>query len=446
MMATRALSCALLARIAKGAAGALAAALLTGCNVGATYQPPIIVAPERWGHEAKAPRPTRQGGDVDLTWWRSFHDPVLASLAERIATDNLDLRTAYERVVQSAAQSRVVASQLLPHVDGTSTEAYARLSPNGPVKLFQSAPGAKPDFSLFNEGLSATWELDVFGRVRHAVEASDAQALASIENRHGIALAALAELASDYLQLRGAQARLAIARRNLAVADQNIALVQTRFNNGAANTLDLAQARAQHATITASLPPLLVQEARFINAVGLLLGELPRGLEGALKPPRPIPRVPLAVTVGLPVDLVGRRPDVRQAELTLRASVAQTGVAVASFYPSVALDGIVTLQSLTLDRLFNPMSSAFAIAPVVTIPVFEGGRLKGTLALRESQQREAAVAFQRSVLTAWQQVDDAHTGYTQAQRRRAALAQAVKQNEIALAAARQRYLEGAADF
>ncbi|MFB0493548.1 NodT family efflux transporter outer membrane factor (OMF) lipoprotein [Methylobacterium sp. OAE515] len=418
-----------------------------GCVVGPAYQPPVIVAPERWGPETKVLRPIRQGDEaVDLRWWRSFRDPMLADLAERVATDNLDVRSAYERILQSAAQTQVVAAQALPRTAGASQESYLRLSPDGLVKLLQPAPGSKPDFTLYNEGLSASWELDFFGRIRQAVEAADAQTLASVEARHGITLAALAELTQCYLQLRGAQVRLAIARRNLGVAEQNIALVQTRFANGAANTLDLAQARAQQATIAASLPPLLTQEASLINAVGLLLGEAPRALQAQLKPPRLVPRVPRVVPIGLPVELVARRPDVREAEARLRVAVAQTGVAVASFYPSVSLTGMVDVQSLTLGRLFTLASSAWQIGPSVTIPLFEGGRLKGTLALRESEQREAAVRFQQTVLAAWQQVDDARTAYTQAQHRRSELARAVAQNAIAVAAARQRYVEGAADF
>ncbi|WP_071000378.1 efflux transporter outer membrane subunit [Methylobacterium sp. C1] len=428
-------------------AAALAGALLAGCVTGPVYAPPVIRAPERWGPEPKSASRTVQGEeDVELRWWRSFRDPLLVSLVDRLGAQNLDLKTAYERVVQSSAQIRITAAQGLPRVEGTSQEAYLRASPNGLLRLVEPAPGSKPDFTLYNEGLAASWELDFFGRIRHAVEAADAETLASVEARHGVALAALAELAQGYLQLRGVQTRLAIARRNLSLAGQDVALVQSRFANGVANTLDLAQARAQEATFAAALPPLLAREAELINAIGLLLGEVPRALESTLRPARALPRVPRAVPVGLPVNLLGRRPDVREAEARLRATVAQTGVAAASFYPSVSLNGTLDVQSLTLGRLFNLASTAWQVGPSVTIPIFEGGRLKGNLELRESQQREAAVRFQKVVLTAWQQVDDARTAYAQAQGRRGQLARAVAQNQIALSAARQRYTEGASDF
>ena len=174
--------------------------------------------------------------------------------------------------------------------------------------------------------------------------------------------------------------------------------------------------------------------------------ETPRALEGELKPPRLVPRVPRTVPVGLPGTLVRRRPDVREAEAHLHAATAQTGVAVANFYPSVTLTGALNLQAIRFGDLAKLSSTAWNVGPSVTVPIFEGGRLKGQLELRESQQREAAVQFQKTVLQAWQQVDDALTAYAQAQRRRADLARAVGQNEAALAASRQRYREGLVDF
>jgi outer membrane protein TolC len=159
-------------------------------------------------------------------------------------------------------------------------------------------------------------------------------------------LAALAELAQSYMQLRGTQNRLQIARRNLRLSEQNVDLVTTRFGNGVATTLDLAQARGQQATIAATLPPLRTREAELINAVGLLLGYAPRALESELRKPAAIPRVPRRVPVGLPGTLVRRRPDVREAEARLHEATAQTGVAVANFYPDVTLNGAASAESL----------------------------------------------------------------------------------------------------
>jgi NodT family efflux transporter outer membrane factor (OMF) lipoprotein len=420
---------------------------LAGCIVGPDYQKPEIAAAPRQTPLEAADVPSRTvAGNVDSTWWKSFRDSELSSLVERLAAQNLDLQTAAERVVQSVAQRQIAVSQGLPHIEGQSLTTYNRESPNGPISLFVPAPGATLDYALFRDGLTSSWQLDLFGRVRRAVEAADANTLAAVENRHGVALASLTELAQSYMQLRGTQKRLEIAERNLRLADENVELVNTRFGSGVATTLDLAQARAQRATIAATLPPLRVREAELINAIGLLLGDAPRALEPELRRSRMLPRVPRKVPVGLPGTLVRRRPDVREAEARLHEATAQTGVAVADFYPDVTLNGAVNVESLHLSNLFNPASTAFAVGPSISIPIFEGGRLRGALTLRESQQREAAIFFQKTVLRAWKEVDDALTAYREAQRRRADVARSVTENQAALQAARQRYSEGAIDF
>ena len=420
---------------------------LIGCAVGPDYQSPeVSEAPRRSAPDGGSVPSRTVEGAVDVTWWKSFRDSQLSSLVERVATQNLDLKTAAERVIQSVAQRQVAVSQGLPHIDGQSLNTYNRESPNGPISLFVPAPGAPLDYALFRDGLTSSWQLDLFGRVRRAVEAADANALAAVENQHGVALAAVAELAQSYMQLRGAQNRLGIAKRNLHLAEENVELVNTRFRNGVATTLDMAQARAQQATIAATVPPLRAREAELINAIGLLLGEPPRTLEAELHRTRIVPRVPPKVPVGLHATLIRRRPDIREAEARLHQATAQTGVAVANFYPDVTLNGAVNLESLHVSNLFNLASTAFAVGPSISIPIFEGGRLKGALALSESQQREAAVFFQETVLRAWKEVDDALTRYREAQRRRIDVARSVTENQSALQAARQRYSEGATNF
>src|ERR1700730_874855 len=420
---------------------------LTGCTVGPDYQSPEITeAPRRPAPDGGSVASRTVEGPVDIVWWKSFRDSQLSSLVERLVAQNLDLETAAERVIQSVAQRQVAASQGLPHIEGQSLNTYNRQSPNGPLSLLTPAPGAPLEYALFREGLTSSWQLDLFGRVRRAVEAADANTLAAVENRHGVALAAVAELAQSYIQLRGTQNRLGIAKRNLRLAEENVELANTRFSNGVATTLDLAPARAQQATIAATLPPLRIQEAELINAIGLLLGDAPRALEAELRRPQIVPRVPRRVPVGLRGTLVRRRPDVREAEARLHEATAQTGVAVASFYPDVTLNGAANLESLHLSNLFSPTSGAFAVGPTISIPIFEGGQLRGTLALRESQQREAAILFQKTVLRAWKEVDDARTAYREAQRGRADIARSVTENQAALQVARQLYQEGAIDF
>jgi len=420
---------------------------LIGCTVGPDYQTPEVrEAPRRSMPDGgNVPSRTVEGA-VDITWWKSFRDVELSSLVERVATQNLDLKTAAERVVQSVSQRRIAASQGLPNIEGQSSATYNRQSPNGTLSLLTPAPGAPLEYGLFHDGLTSSWQLDLFGRVRRAVEAADANTLATVEIRHGVALAAVTELTQSYMLLRGTQNRLQIAKRNLHLAEENVELVNARFRNGVATTLDMAQARAQQATIAATMPPLRAREAELINAIGLLLGEAPRALESELRRPQTIPRVPRKVPVGFPGTNIRGRPDIREAEARLHEATAQTGVAVANFYPDVTLNGAAAVESLQLANLFTPTSAAFAVGPSFSIPIFEGGRLRGALALSEARQREAAIFFQETVLRAWKEVDDALTAYREAQRRRIDIARAVAENQSALQAARQRYSEGATNF
>lgn len=434
---------------ARAALALLAASLVAGCAPDlAAPEAPGVTAPDRWGPEPTRGVQSRTVADEapDPRWWRSFRDAELSALVDRVATQNLDLQTAAERILQARAQRRVAASEGLPHVEGQSLTTYNRGSPNGVLRLLQPAPGAPQNFALFQDGLQASWELDLFGRVRRQVEAEGAREEAALADRDAVALSAIAEVAQSYLQLRGTQARTAIAARNRRLAADNIRLVEDRFRNGVATTLDLAQARAQEAEVAGTLAPLRAREAELVNAIGALLGEVPRALEEELKPAAALPRIPARVPVGLPLALLRRRPDVRQAEALLHAATAETGVAVADFYPQVTLNGQADLQSLHLSDLFVLSSHAFNVGPQVSIPIFEGGRLRGNLALRQSRQREAAVAFQRTVLRALQEADDALTAFAEAQRRRGEVARAAAQNAIALGAARQRYREGLVDF
>src|SRR6202795_4478032 len=365
-------------RLVRCLSGPTLAIGLIGCAVGPDYQSPEVKEEARRSATDGGSVPSRTvEGAVDVVWWKSFRDFELSSLVERLAAQNLDLKTAAERVVQSVAQRQVAASQGLPHVEGQSSTTYNRQSPNGTLSLLTPAPGAPLEYGLFHDGLTSSWQLDLFGRVRRAVEAADANALAAVENRHGIALAAVAELAQSYMQLRGTQNRLGIAKRNLRLAEENVELVNTRFRNGVATTLDLAQAGAQQATIAATLPLLRIQEAELINAIGLLLGDAPRALEAEWRRPQIVPRVPRRVPVGLRGTLVRRRPDVREAEARLHEATAQTGIAVASFYPDVTLNGAANLESLHLSNLFSPTSTVFAVGPTISIPIFEGGQLLG---------------------------------------------------------------------
>ncbi len=426
----------------------LLALLSAGCTVGPDFRRPDASAPPGWWGPAPQGLAslTSYGGAVDAQWWNAFRDPELSSLVGRLARQNLDLQVAAEQVQQGRAQRQIAASQGLPSLDANGSYQRLRLNPEILQTLVVPAPGAPVAFDLWQDSLSSAWEVDLFGRVRREVEAQQADTEAAIEVRHAVALMAISDLAQDYMQLRGTQAMEAITQASLDDAARDAALVRDQFASGVGTRLDIANAEAQRAMIAAGLPPLRTTEARLVNAIGVLLALPPRALEGELMGAAPQPPVPPAVPVGLPGELARRRPDVREAEARLHAATAETGVAIADFYPDVRLTGQIGTQSLQFPQAFNLYSGFYMVGPSIDVPLFEGGRLRGTLRLRRSQQRQAAISFRSTLLRAWQDVDDALTAYAQAQHQRLQLDEAVRQDRIALSAARQRYRQGAVDF
>ena len=231
-------------------------------------------------------------------------------------------------------------------------------------------PATAPNFT-------AAWELDLWGRVRREVEAADASVEVAENDRQGVLLSLLAETARDYIQLRAVQSTLAVIRENLDVSRHSLRLSQMRLNDGVATNLDVAQAKAQVASIEARLPTLEDRQAQLINALSLLLAEPPRSLQNELLQPAPMPQTAQRFAMGLPSELAERRPDIRQAQAQLHASTASIGVAKANFYPSIRLSGSAGFQSLQLSDFGNWSSRRFAIGPQLSLPIFEGGRLTG---------------------------------------------------------------------
>lgn len=331
-------------------------------------------------------------------------------------------------------------------VTPTSTQPQ---SASGSAPLGVSAmPGSKgsPAYDLYQFGFDASWEIDIWGRVRRSVEAASALTDASFEERNAVLLSARAELARDYIQLRDTQALLQIARQNLDIARDATRLTQTRAHEGVTTDLDVANASAQAANIESLIPTLESRRATTINAIGVLLAKEPGALGDMLADPGDVPALPAQVPIGFPSELVQRRPDIRKAEAQLHAATAAIGMAKADFYPRISLNGSAGFQSLQLSNLADWASGQFVVGPSITLPIFEGGRLKGTLQLREAQQQEAAIVYKRTVLQAWREVDDALIVYDAEQRRHERLEEVVKLNLRALSIARQRYKAGAVDF
>ncbi len=444
---------------------------LAACTVGPDFQEPSVWSPGTW-FARRPPTPARlslpTNEPIDPEWWRAFNDPVLTGLMRQVAAANLDVRAASIRLAEARAQRGIAVADAFPRVNGNASYTRTRPSEKGASSLFSGGgagsspalgsnglagqPGATPSrsrigaFDLFQGGFDASWELDLWGRVRRAVESADANVDASEEAGRQTLVTSLAELARDYVQLRGIQEQLRIARRNLATAQQSAGLTAERARGGLATELDVANARSQSETTAASIPLLEQQEAQMQNAIALLLGSPPGALAAELSPVKPVPPVPPTVPAGLPSELARRRPDIRRAEALLHAATADIGEAEADFYPKITLSGSFALQAIQFKDLGSWASRTYGLGPSITIPIFEGGRLRRTLELRKAQQQEAAINYQKTVLDAFHEVDNALIAYRAEQLRRDRLEAAVQQSRRAQGLAQTRFRDGVSDF
>jgi NodT family efflux transporter outer membrane factor (OMF) lipoprotein len=432
----------------------LACFTMTGCMVGPNFEPPQSATPDVFNRTQTAQATSKPvEADFGPQWWTLFNDPTLDSLEQQLADANLDVAAASARLRLDAAASynreRASPNGILGLLGvsptGSPLESASGSAPLGAAAL-PPPPSGSPAYNLYQFGFDASWEVDIWGRARRGVEAATALSDASYEDRNSVLLSARAELARDYIQLRDTQILLQIARQNLQIARDATTLTEKRVHEGVTTDLDVDNAAALAESIEALIPTLESRCDTTINAIGLLLAKEPGELQPLLAEPRDVPALPEQVPIGVPSELVQRRPDIRKAEAQLHAATASIGMAKADFYPRISLNGSAGFQSLQLSNLANWASGQYVVGPSITLPIFEGGRLKGTLHLREAQQQEAAILYQRTVLDAWREVDDALVVYDAEQRRRDRLKKVVSLNQNALSIARQRYKEGAVDF
>lgn len=394
--------------------------------------------------------PTAQGADyvsggaVDPQWWQSFNDPTLTGLETTAVRQNLDLRIATQRLFAAEAQAQMQGAVLYPSLSAGASYARSKLSDNSQTALM--FPPASAPLNLYQYGLQTMFDLDLWGKNRRIVEAAVANARASEEARRAALLNVEASVASTYIQLRGTEAVLSITQKSLESANQLVHLTQEREYAGLTTQLDVANAKATAAQISSQIPTLIARRDGLINQIGLLLGETPDGLPQDLVTPAPVPLTPPVVPVGLPSTLLTRRPDVREALDTLHAATAQIGEAKADFFPDISLSASTSLQSIHFNSLNEWKSLAYSFGPTITLPIFQGGMLRGQLKLTEAQQKEAAISYAKTVLTAFTQVDTALITYAQEHDTQAALQTDVDQAKIALGLAEDQYKQGLVDY
>jgi outer membrane protein, multidrug efflux system len=420
-----------------------------GCSVGPNYKRPDSKPPANWNEAQQNGIDTRA---AELTrWWTAFDDPLLNSLIGRAVQSNLDLRLAEARIREARALRAVTASGFWPTVDVSGSYTRNRASENAvgsPTQGAVAAPsgGADLNQSFYRSGFDASWEIDVFGGVRRSVEAADATIEASIENRRDVLVTLLGDVARNYIDFRGFQHRIDVARANLKAQQETWELNKVRFEAGLASDLDVAQAEGQVNTTAAQIPTLEAQLKQAAHRLDLLLGLEPGVLWSEVSNEAPIPALPPEVLVGLPSELLRRRPDIRRAERQLAAATAQVGAATADLFPRFFLTGAAGLQSASASDWFSGGSRFWSIGPTVRWPIFDAGRIRANIEVRNAQQEQALRQYEKSILTALEDVENSLVNYSREQARHQSLTEAVAANRRAVAMANELYTNGLVSF
>jgi multidrug efflux system outer membrane protein len=456
-----------------GSIGLAALLTLTGCAVGPNFKPPETKVPETYyslDHTKPDPQvsqATSQASKVSqatsqpapkasqttsqpvalVHWWQSFHDPILDGLVNLALASNLDLQTAEARIRQARAARGMAVAGLFPQASGTalyqrSHSSSATVTSGGGVSFSTLGPFQE----LFQVGLDASWELDIFGGTRRNIEATTADLAAAVEDRRDVLVTLVGEVGNNYLNLRGFQEQVAIAKKNLAAQQKTAEITHKRFDAGFVGKLDVANADAQVATTAATIPVFQSSEQAAIYSIGVLLGKEPAFLAKELASKAPIPPTPPKVPVGLPSELLRRRPDIRRAEAQLHAATARIGVAVADLFPKFNISGSLGFAANDITRVGTQNSKFWSFSPSATWPVFAAGKIVWNIRLQNALEEQALLTYQQTVLTALKEVETALVAYAKEQEHQKALATAVASNRQAVDAAMKLYVAGKTDF
>jgi len=421
------------------------AVLIQGCMVGPNYSRPPVPQQNGW-QEKKGAAPLQP---EDVRWWRSLNDPQLLKYIEQAISGNQNIKEAQARVREARALRGVAVASLLPHVDGSAL--YNRSLTSSTAGIISELPKdliSKVNFEqdLFQAGFDASWELDVFGGRRREVQAASARAQSSTENYRDVMVSVIAEIARNYVELRGAQLQLSIAEKNSDIQEKTLFLVKIRQDAKITSDLEVEQAKALLERTQGSIPPLRASIRGSAYLLAVLTGQPPNALLDDLLATSPIPNPPDIVPVGLPSDLLLRRPDLRRAENDLRAATSDIGASTADLYPRFYLTGYAEPQSSKFVDLFTANSFAWSVGPAVSWPVFQGGRIRSNIAATKARRDEALARYRQAVLTAFQEVETSLVGYAEHQVERERLALSVESQSRAVELARERFELGIKDF
>ncbi len=413
---------------------------IAGCAAGPDYRPPDTAAPAAWSSVESQAKPDLSTAPATglAAWWTSLDDPLLTSFVDSALKANPDIAGAQARLRQVRAQRTIAASDLYPSF-GAGADARR-------VNASAETSGRNATVDAYGAGLDASWELDVFGGTRRAVEAATADVQASAATLAATQVSLAAEVASNYVDVRLQQALIGIARSNADSQAETLQLTEWRAQAGLASVQDVEQARTNLERTRAQVPALEVGLAAAEHRLDALLALPPGTLHDQLASPAPALTMPAGIAVGIPADTLRQRPDVRAAERNLAAESARVGQAEAALYPSFAISGSIGLEALSLGNLGSGNAGVWSLLGGITAPLFEGGRLRAQVAAQDAVRDQALAAYRKTVLTALEEVENALVALAKNREREATLATAVESARLADSLARERYTAGLIDF
>ncbi|MEE9606174.1 MAG: efflux transporter outer membrane subunit [Myxococcota bacterium] len=426
-------------RLRAALAAALALVLAAGCTVGPNYVPPEADTPNLWHMDLM--RGLAQGEANLQTWWTALEDPLLTSLIDRAALGSLDVHQAVARIDEARARRGIARGSWYPGILGTGDYTRQRLSEETvPI------PPTSRTGSIWSTGVDASWEIDVFGRIRRSVESTTADLQASIEDYRDVLVSLFAEVGLTYVDLRTLQERIRLAELNVRNQRSTLQLVRDRNRAGLVGDLDVRQAEQNLASTESFIPTFRSQQAASIHRLSVLLGDPPSSLYAELGPPQPIPKPASEILVGVPADVLRQRPDVRQAERLLAAQTAQIGVAKADLYPRFTLVGTFALQASDFSKWFTGDAFSYGFGPAVRWNIFDGGRVRANVQTQEALTEQALVDYEQTVLGALEDVENSAVAFVQENDRRDALARSVVASVAATGLVKTLYRTGLTDF
>jgi NodT family efflux transporter outer membrane factor (OMF) lipoprotein len=413
--------------------------ILAGCaTVGPDYMAPETPVSPTWHTELKGGLMT---GEMDpktlVVWWTTLNDPGLSSLIDRAVAGNLDLKKAWARVREARARRGLAKADLFPTLNATGGATWNHSNK-------ETVTDKTSD--LYSTSFDAGWELDIFGGVRRSVEAAEADLLVSQEDFRDVLVSLLAEVALNYVEVRTFQTRLTVAEANLEAQNETYQLNLWRYQAGLSDELAVQQARYNLENTRSQIPTLRTGLEEAMNRIAVLLGEQPGMVHGEVEKREPIPVTPLKVAVGVPADVLRRRPDVRQAERKLAAQTARIGVAKADLYPKFTLIGSIGLEALSLSNLSSSGAWTLSGGPKITWAIFKAGAIRQNIEVQSALLDQYFVAYEATVLNALEEVENALMAYAAEQQRRGDLRQGVQAAQNAVELAQYKYQAGLTDF